>query len=261
MDAVDIPTSDIYSDYAAAYDRSGQLRFAVLMNVYLEDVLRRHVPPNMRMLDLACGTGTLAILRAEAGWDVTGLDRSAAMLHEARRKSYSTDARVRFVEGDIRSFALDAPVGLITCCYDSLNYLLDDGDLLACFRATHRALVEDGMFCFDLATEYFLREYWRGTETYQDQGYQQVMHSSYDEERRLSTLVLDGTVWREDGTVHRFREIHVERPYARASVERLLAQAGFVCEAWYDCFTFEASTERSLRYFVVARKPAASSEA
>lgn len=260
MDTVDISTSDIYSDYAAAYDRSGQLRFAVLMNVYLDDVLRRHTTPDMQMLDLACGTGTLAILRAEAGWDVTGLDRSAAMLNEARRKRVGADAKVRFVEGDIRSFVLDEPVGLSTCFYDSLNYLLDDADLLACFRAAHCALVEGGMFCFDLATEFFLREYWRGTETYEDEGYQQVMHSSYDEARRLSTLVLDGTVRREDGGEHRFREVHVERPYARAEVERLLTQAGFACEAWYDCFTFEAPNERSLRYFVVARKPIESSE-
>lgn len=256
MDTLEhVPVSDIYSGYALAYDRSGQIRFAVLMNLYLGDILERHPVPGMRMLDLACGTGTLAILRAEVGWAVIGLDRSPEMLQEARRKSSGIDATLTFMQGDMREFSLEQPVDLITCCYDSLNYLLADADLQSCFVSAYRALAPGGMFCFDLATEYFLREYWRGTETYEEDDYQQIMQSSYDDERRHSTLVLDGIVRQEHGGAYRFREVHIERGYTRAEVETLLVQAGFVCEAWYDCFTFETPNERSLRYFWVARKP------
>jgi SAM-dependent methyltransferase len=206
------------------------------------------------MLDLACGTGTLAILRAEAGWETTGLDRSPSMLDEARRKSHGSDSSITFMHGDMRTFSLEQPVDLITCFYDSLNYLLQDVDLLRCFESAYHELIPGGMFCFDMATEFFLREYWCGTETYEEDDYQQIMRSSYDEERQHSTLVLDGIVRHEDGGEYRFREVHVERGYARAEVERLLAQAGFVSEACYDCFTFESPNERSLRYFWVARK-------
>ena len=69
-----------YEDYAATYDRTGQIQFSVLMNIYLRDLLRAHPVPGMTLLDLACGTGTLALLQAEQGWQVIGIDRSAAML-------------------------------------------------------------------------------------------------------------------------------------------------------------------------------------
>src|SRR3954447_12459528 len=75
-----------YGQYAAFYDRSGQIHFAVLTEIYLLDIIREFRPPGLRLLDLACGTGTLAIMFAKAGWTVTGLDRSSAMLDEAEGK-------------------------------------------------------------------------------------------------------------------------------------------------------------------------------
>ncbi len=226
MDTAEYIPSNIYSGYAAAYDRSGQIRFAVLANMYIGEVLQRHTTVGKRMLDLACGTGTLAILRAEAGWDVIGLDQSPAMLDEARRKGFASDVTLTLIEGDMRSFALEQPVDLVTCFYDSLNYLLQDQDLLGCFASVYRALKPGGLFCFDFATDYFLREYWQGTETYEEDDYQHTMTSSYDEERHLSTLVLDGIVRFRNGEESRYREVHVERGYARSDVEQLLVQAG-----------------------------------
>src|SRR5688572_13640084 len=99
------PAGPIYHTYAALYDRSGQIRFSVLMQIYLPEVLAQHQAPGKRMLDLACGTGTLALMQAEAGWEVIGLDASPAMLAEARRKQAAAGVDVTFVAGDMRSFA------------------------------------------------------------------------------------------------------------------------------------------------------------
>src|SRR5215216_5492993 len=95
----------IYHDYAPFYDGSGQLRFAVLMGQYLRELLTRHPVAGRRALDVACGTGTLALLLADDGWDVIGLDRSAAMLDQSRAKAtnMATQGRVAFVEGDMRA--------------------------------------------------------------------------------------------------------------------------------------------------------------
>ncbi len=62
MSISDVPP--IYGDYAAVYDRTGQMRFSILMELYLREVLERHAAPGRRMLDLACGTGTLALMMA-----------------------------------------------------------------------------------------------------------------------------------------------------------------------------------------------------
>lgn len=52
------------------------------------------------VLDLGCGTGTLSVLLAEHGYDVTGLDSSLGMLDQARAKADSAGVDVNFVHGD-----------------------------------------------------------------------------------------------------------------------------------------------------------------
>jgi ubiquinone/menaquinone biosynthesis C-methylase UbiE len=246
---------DQYNHYAAFYDRSGQMRFGVLMDLYLRDLLRTHHVPGMTLLDLACGTGTLALLMAERGWNAIGLDRSAAMLREARRKlAEAGDVPVRFVEGDMRDFTIPTPVDLVTCCYDTLNYLIEKPDLQRCFQSVAGVLKPDGLFCFDLATDYFLRHHWNGVDVEEFDGWTQIMHSHYDEATGLSTLKLTGFVRQRNGLYRRFDETHIERAYPDQTIRDLLYTAGFAVEAVYDCFTTQPPNDRSLRVMYVARR-------
>ena len=176
------------------------------------------------------------------------------MLAESRRKQQSVGVEVTFVEADMRCFSLPEPVDLVTCFYDSLNYLLTPDDLLRCFACVYRALAPGGLFCFDLATQFFLRHYWQGTETYEGDGYSQVMQSSFDEATGLSTLVLRGIVKDNWELLRQFEEVHVERAYAAEVVDTLLSAAGLVREALYDCFTHQAPNAASLRHFWAARR-------
>ena len=249
-----VTPSRIYDAYAAVYDRSGQTYFSIMAQMYIREILRGHPVAGNRMLDLACGTGTLAVLQAEAGWEVTGLDLSPAMLVEARRKQRAADVEVSFVEADMRCFSLPEPVDLVTCFYDSLNYLLAPDELLRCFACVYHVLAPGGLFCFDLATQFFLRHYWQGIETYEEDGYSQIMQSSFDEATGLSTLVLRGMVKRDGKVLRQFQEVHVEQGYAPEVVDGLLRVAGLVPEALYDGFTHQAPNAASLRHFWVARR-------
>ncbi|HSH81548.1 MAG TPA: class I SAM-dependent methyltransferase [Herpetosiphonaceae bacterium] len=245
----------IYGDYAAVYDRTGQMRFSILMELYLREVLERHPAPGPRMLDLACGTGTLALMMAEGGWEVVGIDAAWTMLEQARLKQGRAGVSVQFVEGDMRHFATPLRFDLVTCCYDSLNYLLDDDDLLHCFRSVFHALAPGGVFCFDLATEYFLETHWQGTESFEDAGYSQTMESSFDPATCRSSLVMHGRLREVEGGEREFSEVHMERAVHPNQVRTILLRAGLIPEAVYDCFTFQEPSDRSLRHFWVARKP------
>ena len=268
----------IYDAYAPFYDGSGQLRFALLIGQYLSEILERHRPAGRRALDLACGTGTLALMLADAGWDVVGLDRSAAMLAQARAKAANLDTpgSAEFVLGDMRDFnaerrtqndeeALHAPdssfsvyrsaFNLVTCFYDSLNYMLGEDDLAACFRSAARALAPGGLFVADMNTRHFLEHDWGTCEVIEQPGFVQVSQSHFDPDTACSTMVLTGFAGDDERGYERFDETHVERAYPPEVVERLLAAAGLRIEGTYDCFTFQPVSAGTQRIAWVARKP------
>jgi SAM-dependent methyltransferase len=248
----------IYERYAPLYDASGQVRFALLTHSYLGELLARHPCPGRRALDLACGTGTLALLLAAEGWSVTGLDRSAAMLAEAEAKAAGASGALRFVLGDMRR--ADELVGharfdLATCTYDSLNYMLTEQDLAACFRAAAAALAPGGLYVADMNTRHFLEHDWGDCLIREQEGYVQIEQSQFDPATASNRMLLTGFVGDDERGYERFDETHVERAYPAEQVAALLAAAGLRVEAQYDSFTFSPPGPRTQRIFWAARKP------
>lgn len=64
-------------------------------------LLAEHVPPGpCDVVDLGCGTGSLAILLARQGYRVRGLDFSSRMVEIARAKAADSGVEAEFLEGD-----------------------------------------------------------------------------------------------------------------------------------------------------------------
>jgi ubiquinone/menaquinone biosynthesis C-methylase UbiE len=250
----------MYDRYASVYDGSGQVRYSLLIAPYLAEVLEQHPAPDGRILDLACGTGTLALMLANEGHEVLGLDLSAAMLAQARAKAVHIEltGQVEFVQGDMRYLAALLPpeqFGLVTSVYDSLNYLLNEDDLLACFQGIAHVLQAGGLFFGDMNTAYFLEHEWVPTEILEQTGYVQICRSTFDPLRCQMTMMLTGFVGNDQRGYERFDEVHAERAYSVATVKTLLLRAGLDLEAVYECFTFDEPGARTHRTVWVARKP------
>jgi len=270
-------TAAHYHEYAPFYDGSGQMRFAILMDQYLSEVLARHRVAGRRALDLACGTGTLALLLADAGWDVVGLDASATMLEQAKAKAANleTPGTATFVVGDMRTLGIEnaelrtqnklgdtsqfsilhSQFDLVTCFYDSLNYMLTESDLAACFRMAARALAPGGLFVADMNTRYFLEHDWGTCEVIEQTDFVQISQSYFDPATACSTMVLTGFAGDDERGYRRFDETHIERAYPPELVGALLESAGLHVEAAYDCFIFQPPCERTQRIAWIARKP------
>jgi ubiquinone/menaquinone biosynthesis C-methylase UbiE len=100
------------------------------------------------VLELASGTGRVAIPIARKGISIVGLDRSPAMLQHARQKGEGL-ANLRLIEGDMRDFHLDERFGLVFIPYRSFLHLLTVEDQKACLACIREHLVEGGRFALN----------------------------------------------------------------------------------------------------------------
>jgi ubiquinone/menaquinone biosynthesis C-methylase UbiE len=66
----------------------------------LKFISRQNIKPGMRVLDVACGTGNLAIPAAKAGVSVTGVDIAPNLVEQARERAKSEGVKIQFDEGD-----------------------------------------------------------------------------------------------------------------------------------------------------------------
>lgn len=210
------------------------------------------------IVDVACGTGVAAAKLAAAGYRVTGVDRSPQMLAQARQRVAEAGLPgVTLVEADMRNFALDEQADLVTCMYDSLNYLLEEADLLAAFRCAATALRSGGLYVLDMNTIFGLAEGWGSRDfiRWDSDDCFIVCHTFWDYERLTNTLTLHGFI-RQGELWERFAETHVQRGYPVATIRALLEQAGLAVLTVCDPFA-EGAVEpgaKTGRVLVVARK-------
>ncbi|SDE06896.1 class I SAM-dependent methyltransferase [Auraticoccus monumenti] len=108
------------------------------------------------VLDVGCGTGSLAVLLAGRGADVVGLDPAAASLEVARGKPGAD--RVRWVEGDAAALP-PLQVDLAVMTGNVAQVFVTDEDWAATLTAVHRALRPGGWLVFE--TRVPEREAWR----------------------------------------------------------------------------------------------------
>ncbi len=139
--------ADLYDSFAA--DNSLRAFYREWKDSLLAAVQQYEVRVRV-MVDLACGTGNTTVpWTRQRGWIVVGVDSSAAMLHEARKKS----RRVRWYWQDLRKLDLEERADVMTCHFDALNHILDPQDLQQVFVNVAHLLNEGGLFQFDLNTE------------------------------------------------------------------------------------------------------------
>jgi SAM-dependent methyltransferase len=206
------------------------------------------------ILDLACGTGNIALRLARLGLEVSGIDGSAAMVAVAQKKALAEHLSVRFSQGDFRTFTLEEPVELVISLYDSLNYLLTEEDLAQAFQQVERVLCPQGYFIFDLNTIKRLVNVEEGNSRVEGDEYYLFWNDRVEQEVPYWHVRLTIFEKQPDESLFREDETHTERAYPISRVTELLQTTGFAVEGIYDEYTMEPGSEESGRIIVVARK-------
>lgn len=107
------------------------------------------------ILDIGAASGRIAVDLAAEGHEVWALDASAAMLDELGRRAATSGpdvaARITTICADMRAFTLDARFALAMLPMNTLQFLLDRADQLACLERIRAHLVPAGELAFDVA--------------------------------------------------------------------------------------------------------------
>lgn len=213
---------------------------------------RRGVLPR-RILDMACGTGSLSLLFAEEGYHVQGIDLSPDMVRRAQAKADELQLSVTYTCGDMADFTVSQPVDLLVCMLDSFNYLttLEKGRSAICGFAS--ALTPGGLLIFDIRPPKQLRLF--DGEMFMDETEDVfcVWRTEFDEAENLCYYGMDIFV-REGEHWVRHQEEHIEYAFEPDWLKSELEAAGFTDVEIYGERTFLQPQPDEERVFIIARK-------
>lgn len=236
----------IYERLSAVYDIDWS-RFAEQCASLVDQLLIECGISEARVLDLACGTGTMAILLAAQRHIVHGIDSSPEMVGLARSKSVSM-ANISFEVQDMTRFTVADEFDLITCTFDSLNYVLSIEGIEAMFSRVALSLKESGLFVFDSNTSQHYINLGNGSQKRELTGQSFVQKWRYDRVKKEATTTFEFV----DGS----KEIHRQRPYDLSELSPILSKSDLRAVqtwSWFDRSPYEAD---SARLFCVATKDA-----
>ena len=222
---------------------------------YLISLLKEYGAADGLVLDLGCGTGKMTRLLADAGYDMIGVDNSEEMLEIAMEQELEQKQDILYLDQDMREFELYGTVAAVVSLCDSVNYIVEEEDLLEVFRLVNNYLDPGGVFIFDLNTIYKYRELLGETticENREEGSF--IWDNYYDEEEQINEYDLTLFIKEENDLYRKYEETHYQRGYELGEIKALLAQAGLEFVTAYDAFTREPPREDSERIYIVARE-------
>ena len=242
-----------YDALAASYDALTADAEHARRAAYLIRQFRRSRPPVETVLDLACGTGTIACLLAEKGYRVIAADGSEEMLTQAARKAEPLGER--FLHQAMPRLRLGMTVDAAISTLDSLNYLTRTSDLRETFRRVCGCLRPGGVFYFDVNTPWKLRR--MDGQVYLDETEDSfcVWRTFFSEKTGICTYQVDLFQENGQGSWNRAFEEHRERAWSREELESYLKDAGFCAVTVTGDLTSRPPRPEEDRWIFQCRKP------
>ena len=244
---------DAYHALAQSYDRlTNDVDYDATVAFYFEILQRESLIPRTAV-DLACGTGAVALRLAKRGLQVTAVDMSWEMLMVAQQKAADADVYPQFACQKLQQLRLPRGVDLAVCALDSIDYILDPADCKEAIRRVYKALNPGGCFIFDVNTPEKLRAMDGQVFLDEDDDVYCVWRGEFDQQSNICSYGMDlfqrqGNVW------HRSFEEHREYAYCADQLVEYLKNAGFTSIAVYGDRKFAAPEAGEQRIYLKARK-------
>jgi ubiquinone/menaquinone biosynthesis C-methylase UbiE len=247
---------EIYTHLAAIYDEVMREIDYEDWADYIDTLIQKHNENAESILELACGTGSLALSLDELDcYDILATDYSNQMLEVAKAKSAFNNASVNWKQIDFFNIKLDRTFDVVIMLFDSLNYIHDPEAIKGVFLQVKKILNPDGIFIFDFTTPQHSKKH---AELMNDQGltpdnFRFVRVSRYldAEGMHYNEFVIEKLSNDKQTVLDRKREVHVQKTYTFNEIKNVVDAAGMRVVAAYDDLDIVEATNQSDRVTMI----------
>lgn len=225
---------DIFGEYAEYYDIVYQDKDYSAEALFVSELIKKncHKTSQIRVLDLACGTGLHAVELAKMGYEVDASDISAKMIKAARENASLKKLKITFHQEAFQTAdRINKKFDVVISMFSAINYLTHTFDLLRSLKNVHGLLESDGILVFD---------FWNGNAVIEDfapvrvkrmnKGTKSVLRYSENTIDRLTQIVnvkFNFMLFDKDRLYREFTESHICRYFFIREMEDFLKMSGF----------------------------------
>ncbi len=246
-----------YNLFAGYYDMFSADVDYKRMAHHLLEMVQKHTDKCELVLDLCCGTGSLALELAQRGYEVIGVDGSADMLLLATEKLSEVDCKTPpiFLCQDMRELDLYGTVDAAFCTLDSINHLCSKQDVLTAFERLAFFVRPGGLFLFDVNTDHKHRNVLGDNcFVFEQQDVMCVWQNSLCPDSLAVDISLDFFSREQNELYTRESEDFCECYYSPEFLTEALAGAGFETLGFFGEFTDKPPKCDDQRILCVARR-------
>lgn len=249
--------SSPYSQLAQIYDSLMSDVDYADWAAYLHKLMVAHGVPGPRVLDLGCGTGTISLFLAQAGYSITGVDLSSDMLAIAANKGLEQGfSPSRWRNQDMRELSFsEQSFDAVVCACDGINYLANLMELEQTLSGIHRCLAPQGLLLFDVHSDYKMRQVFANGQFIQEsaEGYC-VWTSEFDEASGDCLHEMTIFVHQKQDLYRRTDESHKQHYFSPDTLMDALTRTGFELLGVLAWGTSTAPAADDERIQIVARR-------
>ena len=243
-----------YSSFAEVYD-------SLTVNVdykrraeYIASILKDFNINDGLLLDLACGTGSLAIEFSKMGYEVIATDASPEMLMQAQEKAYNEEQSIMFLCQRMEETDLYGTVRAIVCALDSINHLESLEQLNQTFSVLKNFIDDGGIMVFDVNTLYKHQKVLaNNTFIYDEKDVYCVWQNRLLKDECTVNINLDFFIKQGD-IYHRFSENFCETAFTDEEITSACQSNGFTVIKRYRDLSCGGPKEDTERIYYVIRR-------
>jgi ubiquinone/menaquinone biosynthesis C-methylase UbiE len=247
-----------YSNLAPLYDKLMENVDYESWADYIDEIIQENKPDAEKILELACGTGSVAISLDELGYyDIVAGDLSPQMIEVAKTKAINADSSVQFQTLDFLNLDINEQFDAIFSVFDSVNYLQTESEIEVMLNECSKVLKDEGILIFDFSTPLNSMEAvdYLNNEEAQVNNLRFFRTSDYDAVNKIHTNTFEIEELSKDKkeVVSSFKEVHKQRIYSLEEMLSILKQTPYHLVAKYGDFDLIDADENSARITLVLK--------